>query len=753
MAFLPFLGGQVVHADDVNIQDVLSQDNGTTVTNSTNTIMPLTVESAADPTDIASGTFGDADWSIDANGKLSITTSKDGYTMLPKLTAINSGPTDLPWKNYTNQIKSVYVGKNVGANAQSDYLFSTLPNVVSIDVSNLDTLIMKSAEYMFLKDSKLVEVIGLENWNIPYLTSISHMFDSDSALTSIEGIGNWDTSRITNISGLFSNAKSLKDISELEKWDTSSITNMDSIFYSTTITDFSPIKNWDVSKVTSMSSMFTYNSSVTSLDFNWDTSSVKFFTNIFSGCTNLSVINGLDKFKTENATNLDGMFNNDNKLLSLSDISNWNTSNVVNMSYTFSYCKVLPNLDLSEWDTSNVTNMAGMFSGDTNLNENNLIGLDKFDTSNVISMTSMFSNTGFTVLDLTNFSTSKVTTMNGMFESTMKLQKIIGNFDTSNVNNMNALFNQSSISDLSGLNISDWNTSKVTNMGSMFRSTTGIKTLDLSRWNTSNVTTYYLMFNNARALESIDISNFDMTNATDVTYIFYSTPKLWKVTFGPKSILSLPKPVQMTNENKIMLGNPKPGTAIGDTTYSAISDKWQEVDSDNGGTDHSPQGKLLSADELMDLYDQPGGPTETYVWQQQPKIDMNMSVPDIDFGRTYNSAGLVKRNDNFEIHVNNNSYPTDAIPAKIEVSMERPLTDSVDSSKTLNDVLIFKGEDNIEKVLSATDTEIYDGDIANGSSDLSWDNDHGILLNMNNDRFAQNGHYSTTLNWTLTNSL
>ena len=44
------------------------------------------------------------------------------------------------------------------------------------------------------------------------------------------------------------------------------------------------------------------------------------------------------------------------------NISNWNVSNVTNMSFMFYDCKSF-NQDISEWDVSNVTKMVGMFRG------------------------------------------------------------------------------------------------------------------------------------------------------------------------------------------------------------------------------------------------------------------------------------------------------------------------------------------------------------------------------------------------------
>jgi len=225
------------------------------------------------------------------------------------------------------------------------------------------------------------------------------------------------------------------------------------------------------------------------------------------------------------------------------------------------------------------------------------------------------------------------------------------------------------------------------------------------------------------------------------------TPNLWKLTLGPKSVL----------KSNVALPAVTLGTVIDDPTttesYQAITDRWQAVDSSSGGTDHYPVGSLYSTGELVSRYSVINQPIETYVWQQQKKVDMKMTVPDIDFGTTSNASGLVRRKTDFAIDVTNNNYPTDAVPSDLSVSMDAPLTDETDNTKTLNDVLVFKDKSNNESILSSEDTKIYSGDIANGSNTISWDNDHGILLNMNNDRYASNGHYSTTLKWTLTNSL
>ena len=52
------------------------------------------------------------------------------------------------------------------------------------------------------------------------------------------------------------------------------------------------------------------------------------------------------------------MFNNCSSLLSLPDISKWNTNNVTDMSFMFVNCSSLSSLpDISKWNTNNVTDV------------------------------------------------------------------------------------------------------------------------------------------------------------------------------------------------------------------------------------------------------------------------------------------------------------------------------------------------------------------------------------------------------------
>ena len=84
-------------------------------------------------------------------------------------------------------------------------------------------------------------------------------------------------------------------------------------------------------------------------------------------------------------------------------------SNITDMLEIFSGLKSKFNGDISQWNTSNVINMRSMFH-DSEFNGD----ISKWNTSNVIDMNSMFSKSEFNG-DISQWNTSKVTDMGGMF--------------------------------------------------------------------------------------------------------------------------------------------------------------------------------------------------------------------------------------------------------------------------------------------------------------------------------------------------
>jgi len=94
----------------------------------------------------------------------------------------------------------------------------------------------------------------------------------------------------------------------------------------------------------------------------WNTNNVTDMSYMFNNCRSLSSLPDISKWNTNNVTNMSNMFNNCRSLSSLPDISKWNTNKVRNMSYMFYYCRSLSSLpDISKLNTNKVRNMSYMF--------------------------------------------------------------------------------------------------------------------------------------------------------------------------------------------------------------------------------------------------------------------------------------------------------------------------------------------------------------------------------------------------------
>ena len=123
-------------------------------------------------------------------------------------------------------------------------------------------------------------------------------------------------------------------------------------------------------------------------------------------------------------------------------------------------------------------------------------------------------------VDLSNFDTSKVTNMQYMFAGMHNVTTLnLSNFDTSKVTNMQYMF--AGMRNLTALNLSNFNTSQVTNMHSMFGAMSSLTTLDLSSFDTSKVMDMNHMFWGMSGLTTLNLSNFDTSKVTDMSYIFY----------------------------------------------------------------------------------------------------------------------------------------------------------------------------------------------------------------------------------------
>lgn len=130
-----------------------------------------------------------------------------------------------------------------------------------------------------------------------------------------------------------------------------------------------------------------------------------------------------------------------------------------------------------------------------------------------------------TEVDFSGFDTSRVENMMNMFHDCKSLESLdLSSFDTSHVTNMQSMF--SFCQNLKSLDVSSFDTSQVTDMSEMFRHCESLESLDVSGFDTSQVTNMDRMFSECRSLANLDVSKFNTGKVTDMSDMFGGCGKL-----------------------------------------------------------------------------------------------------------------------------------------------------------------------------------------------------------------------------------
>ena len=122
-------------------------------------------------------------------------------------------------------------------------------------------------------------------------------------------------------------------------------------------------------------------------------------------------------------------------------------------------------------------------------------------------------------LDLSNFNTSNVTNMQFMFDGCNKLKQIkgINNFNTINVTKMTGMFQE--CNELEYLDLSNFNTSNVTDMSQMFKKCHKLKQIKgINNFNISKIVNKEEMFEECYELEYLLLSRFNISNDINKNY-------------------------------------------------------------------------------------------------------------------------------------------------------------------------------------------------------------------------------------------
>ena len=168
-----------------------------------------------------------------------------------------------------------------------------------------------------------------------------------------------------------------------------------------------------------------------------------------------------------------------------------------------------------------------VFSGTSLLEET-----QNLDTSNLTTMSRMFEQcSNLTEVDVSQFNTSNVTNMFYTFFRCEKLTYLdLSHWDTSKVTNFDSFLDRCYL--LENVDVTGFDTSSANILSYMFGRCQAMTELNLSSFDTSHVTKMDNMFLDDIALQKLDLSSFDTRNVTTMANMMRSLNNLTEIKFG-----------------------------------------------------------------------------------------------------------------------------------------------------------------------------------------------------------------------------
>lgn len=364
-------------------------------------------------------------------------------------------------------------------------MFTQCSSLRSLDLSSFNTSKVIDMHFMFYKCTNL-ESIDLSSFDTENLQQMAYMFYSCTKLEKLD-LSSFATPNMTSMLCAFQYCKNLKTIYVTSAFTTDKVTEGPYAFAGcVNLPNFNPDKTgvemahtgaggyltaataswvrWDAPTGTlSFHRGATKPAGDNILDLgygnypNWDTHAAEIKKVVFkagfrdethttcskwfSGCTNLTSIEGIENLNTSNVKYMNEMFGQCSNLETL-DLSHFNTEKVGNMSNMFNGCTKLRDLNISSFNTENVTNMYGMFYGCSSLET---LDLSHFNTRYVRKdgMNYMFNGcSSLSSLDVSNFITDKNSMqLDGLFQGCSSLQTLdLSSFDTRGASSVTDMF-------------------------------------------------------------------------------------------------------------------------------------------------------------------------------------------------------------------------------------------------------------------------------------------------------------------------
>ncbi|WP_418238012.1 BspA family leucine-rich repeat surface protein [Ellagibacter isourolithinifaciens] len=342
----------------------------------------------------------------------------EGKTATAVYANIQNTKSTPPWKGIASKIKRVAV-VDEGVAPQTMYAwFFNCANLLSVNLSKLDTSKTTSLEYAFSGCKSLTD-IDLSTLDTSSVRSFADVFQDCSSLRRVNLAG-WDTSSGNNFRQMFIQCASLEEL-DVSSFETGNVTTFKEMFYGCSSLRSLDLSHFDTSAATTFASMFYNCASLAILDVSmFDTSAATDLSRAFHGCKSLTELD-LSRASTAKVQTFHGMFSGCSGLKRI-DLSLLDTSSAVDLSYLFANCSKLEAVNVAGINTSSVTDFNRMFSECSSLAS---LDLSSFNTSAAKNLSFLFYNcASLATLDLSSFDTSNVETMADLFTGCSKLAEV-----------------------------------------------------------------------------------------------------------------------------------------------------------------------------------------------------------------------------------------------------------------------------------------------------------------------------------------
>ena len=386
------------------------------------------------------------------------------------------------------------------------------------DVTSLESFFDSSFETNF---EKIISV-DLSNFGSSLITNINSMFKGCTSITNIN-FSNFITSQIQYMSKLFYGCSSLESL-DLSNFDTSSVINMEYMFY-----DCTSLKFLDIS--TFVDDNFENNGGV--LMFS-NLNSLQYI-NIYNIASSGKLAQALSSYLIDNANFIvcqkNRIITNNNAINACCNYNDDNSKCEFPNYMIIKYSDEVQYLDGFQINPRTYIRFIEYgnkyYRGNEALSISAGTEIKVYFLPDITSLESFFDNEidlnviKILSVDLSNFNSSLITNLNKMFYGCTIIKNInFSNFITSKINTMSDVFD--SCWDLISLDLSNFDTSSVINMDYMFFACYSLQTLTLSsKFITSKVESMRCMFHQCKSLTSIDLSNFDTSSVINMDYMFF----------------------------------------------------------------------------------------------------------------------------------------------------------------------------------------------------------------------------------------